>query len=195
MSDDWGDYAKGWENQDTRSYANQAFESWETNVAPLVPNLSDGRILDFGCGTGLLTEKLAPLCAQVVAVDTSDRMVDELRKKISAGALSNVTPLTITIDSSSVKTSPELSPKFDMIVASSVCSFVPNYNATIQVLASLLENGGVFVQWDWLNEMPVERIADAFQSAGLDSVSIGESFDMSAEGETAAVVSGVGRRA
>jgi 2-polyprenyl-3-methyl-5-hydroxy-6-metoxy-1,4-benzoquinol methylase len=194
MSDDWGDYAKEWDSPDTRLYANQVFDTWTKNVATLVPELSECRILDFGCGTGLLTEKIAPLCAQVVAVDTSDRMVDELRQKISGGSLSNVTPLTIDVDSSSVKTSPELSIKFDLIVASSVCSFLPDYNSTLQVLSSLLKSGGVFAQWDWLSEMPVERIAGAFESAGLDSVGIETSFDMSAKGETALVVSGIGRR-
>ena len=51
------------------------------------------RILDFGCGTGLLTEKLAPLVREVIAVDTSPNMIDVLRRK----EIGNVTTICTDI--------------------------------------------------------------------------------------------------
>ena len=194
MSDDWGDYAKEWDNPDTRQYSNQAFDSWSKKVAPLIPNLSESRVLDFGCGTGLLTEKLVPLCDQVVGVDTSSRMIEELQQKIADRPLVNVIPLATAIDPASVEAYPELASKFDMIVASSVCSFLPDYPSTLQVLSSLLRKGGIFVQWDWPNEMPADRITDAFDSAQLDIVRIEEDFEMTGEGNSASVMLGIGRR-
>ncbi len=58
----WDEAATGWDTRaDTRLYAERAFESWNRKIAPLVSYLTESRVLDFGCGTGLLTEKLAPL--------------------------------------------------------------------------------------------------------------------------------------
>ncbi len=38
---------------------------------------------------------------------------------------------------------------FDLIYASSVCSFLPDYESAIIALARLLKRGGYFVQLDW----------------------------------------------
>ena len=64
--------------------------------------------------------------------------------------------------------------KFDLIVASSVCSFLPGYEKTLALLKSLLVPGGSFIQWDWqategnsdfgLNR---ERILSAYDKVGL----------------------------
>ena len=46
---EWDDYADDWDaNKDVHIYAQRAFEWWETKVAPLYPNLSEYRVLDFG---------------------------------------------------------------------------------------------------------------------------------------------------
>ena len=47
-------------------------------------------VLDFGCGTGLLTLALQPLVRSVTAADTSSGMLDVLRQKVRAQSLSNV---------------------------------------------------------------------------------------------------------
>ncbi|MCH8334286.1 MAG: class I SAM-dependent methyltransferase [Proteobacteria bacterium] len=41
-----------------------------------------------------------------------------------------------------------LTEKFDLVVASSVCSFLPDYNSTLRDLSSALKPGGLFVQWE-----------------------------------------------
>ena len=40
------------------------------------------KVLDFGCGTGLLTEKLQKECGHVVSVDASPKMVAGVEKKV-----------------------------------------------------------------------------------------------------------------
>ena len=191
---EWDEFASGWDtNVDVRAYAAMAFDSWERKVSPLVRDLSICRVLDFGCGTGLLTEKLAPICGQILAVDTSAKMLDVLREKISEMSISNVTTMEVAVSATTVKENPDLAGKFDLIVASSVCSFLPDYETTLCNLVPMLNPGGLFVQWDWLAEMSVDRIRSSFEVAGLFDVSIEEAFTMESGDESMAVVLGIGR--
>ncbi len=192
---EWDDYATGWDsNDDVQTYAEKAFDSWARNVAPLLSGLFKSRVLDFGCGTGLLTEKLAPLCGHIVAVDISEKMIDVLRSKLIEAGTNNVTALQIAINASTIEACPELSGKFDLIVASSVCSFLPDYEATLGNLSSVMNAGGCFVQWDWLADMPAERIQGAFAASGLIAHGVEEVFAMESEGKSMPVVMGIGRK-
>lgn len=193
MSDDWDDIAASWDNAETRLYAERVFDSWTRQIAPLVSNLSNTRLLDFGCGTGLLTEKLAPTCRNIVAIDSSESMIEVLKTKLVDQDIGNVTPLVTTIDPAAINTHPELSENFDFVVASSVCSFLPSYNSTLRVLASVIRPGGIYAQWDWLSEMPFARIQKAFETSGLTSLHIGKAFRMSMNNESMPVVLGIAR--
>ena len=95
----WDSYADEWdEDQGTRAYSQAAFECLTRLCAERsVPPVS-ARTCDFGCGTGLLAEKLAPVCAVVVAVDTSERMIDRLRRKVNQIRLANVHTTTEEIE-------------------------------------------------------------------------------------------------
>ena len=48
------------------------------------------RVVDLGAGTGQFVVAVAPRCERVVAVDVSPVMVDRLRQKLGAAALTNV---------------------------------------------------------------------------------------------------------
>lgn len=194
MPNDWDDRAADWDaNNDVQTYARNAYNSWSAKVAPLVADLPASRVLDFGCGTGLLTEKFAAVCAVVVAVDTSAAMIDVLRRKVIDAGIDNVTALPLTISADTIKKSAELAIGFDLVVASSVCSFLPDYEATLADLCSLLKPGGYFIQWDWLADMPASRIQSAFDSANLDRHSIEEVFALNSGKDSMPVVMGVGR--
>lgn len=194
MGDDWDEIAASWDNADTRLYAERVFDSWNRKIAPLVSNLSEARLLDFGCGTGLLTEKLAPICRHIVAVDSSAGMVEVLKIKLVDQHIDNVTPLVTAIDPAAINKYPEFSENFDIVVASSVCSFLPSYDSTLKDVSSVIQPGGLFVQWDWLSEMPIARIRRAFETSGLTNLSIDEAFKMSMNSESLPVVLGVARR-
>ncbi len=77
MSDSWDEYAEGWDsNPDVIKYSQLAFDSLSSHY-----DLSGLKVLDFGCGTGLLTEKIASIAASVLAVDTSSKMIKVLMNK------------------------------------------------------------------------------------------------------------------
>jgi len=143
MKNEWDDYAKDWEkNGSVIEYSKLAFKSLQNEV-----NIDELNILDFGCGTGALTELLLPRAKSIVALDSSPEMIRVLKnKKLSIGLIDEA------LTSDLVEPNPLLSSKFDLIVASSVCAFLPNYQQTLKLLTSLLHHKGKFVQWDWLAE-------------------------------------------
>jgi len=62
MSDSWDDYAEEWDgNEDAILYSKKAFETLIDQVS-----LEGLNVLDFGCGTGLLTEQISPLVNKIV---------------------------------------------------------------------------------------------------------------------------------
>ena len=77
MSEDsWGEQAPTWDtNPAVVAYADAAFASLGDRIRPGM------RVLDFGCGTGLLTERIAPHVAEVMAVDASPAMIEVLTAK------------------------------------------------------------------------------------------------------------------
>lgn len=178
MSDEWDEYAEGWDNnKDVVAYSEKAFISLLDTVS-----LKGMRVLDFGCGTGLLTEKISSLAKEVVALDTSEKMISVLANK----NLPNVMIVRDEISGDLISESRLFSEKFDIIVASSVCSFLPELEKTLALLKLLLVPGGVFVQWDWLSNeenndfgLSRKKIINAYDKAGLELVSLDQVFSVS----------------
>jgi len=192
---EWDDFAAEWnENKSVREYSEKAFCSLQAKVLTNVSDLSDCRVLDFGCGTGLLAEKLADKCGQVVAIDSSRKMIDVFNKKNEQSGSTKVTTADLTVNAESIEAHPLLADKFDLIVASSVCSFLPDYETTLRHLSSLLKPNGFFVQWDWISDMPAEKIEDTFKMCGLSELRVAVAFSMDPEEKSAFVIMGIGRK-
>ncbi len=194
MSRTWDERAENWDQDErVRFYADQALATLGEHVDIFDSAWKGKRALDFGCGTGLLTEKLAPLVGDVVALDTSPNMIDVLRQK----DLANVTPVCADIDDHAVRSSAARFSDFDLIVASSVCSFLPNYERTIRYLFRTLNSGGKIAQWDWLSSgddnygMTPERISNAFRGMDLRSIDVRRVFEIEFEEESMPVLMGV----
>jgi len=143
LSNEWDEYAENWDVDPTvEKYARKAFSELVDNL-----NIDGLTVLDFGCGTGVLTQFMSPAVKSIVAIDPSSEMIKYLDNK----ALDNVSSIADYLSEELVQNRPELANKFDLIVASSVCGFLPDYEATLSLLKSLIKEGGVFVQWDWLS--------------------------------------------
>lgn len=126
-----------------------------------------------------MTEKLCGEGINIVGLDISEKMIDVLNEK----KLPNVVTITEPLSELSLASNMHLQRKFDLIVASSVCSFLPNYEETLFMLKSLLAPGGLFVQWDWLITtknvqfgFTEERVRTAMTVAGFSDVSLSVGF-------------------
>jgi 2-polyprenyl-3-methyl-5-hydroxy-6-metoxy-1,4-benzoquinol methylase len=88
MSERFNQAAQGWDKGDMRqNIAHAVFQTITSRIALL----KEMNIMDFGCGTGLLSFKIAPLVNRVVGIDLSEKMLEQLSLKNSAS--SEVIPL------------------------------------------------------------------------------------------------------
>lgn len=194
MSNEWDEYAENWDVEPTvEEYAKNAFSELTENI-----NINDLTVLDFGCGTGALTQLMSPAVKNIVAIDPSSEMIKHLDKK----ALKNVSSISDYLSKELVENLPEFENKFDLIVASSVCGFIPDYEATLSLLKSLLKEGGVFVQWDWLSNddssgmgLSEKRVTQAFVANGFVNTQINSPFIMSSSKGNMPVLMAIGKNA
>ena len=191
---EWDEYAADWDTDEAaRRYSEAAFTALVERLSARSLSLEGARVIDFGCGTGLLTERLIAAGAQVDAVDTSPAMLAVLDAKI------------IERGWAGVRTSNELAGltgPYDLVVCSSVCSFLDDYPATVQRLVADLRPGGLFVQWDWERTEGDEtgsgltrtEVAQALRAAGLGDVSVGIGFTAVVGEDTMSPLMGLGAR-
>tara|TARA_R110002020_G_scaffold87061_1_gene214887 strand:+ start:2209 stop:2802 length:594 start_codon:yes stop_codon:yes gene_type:complete len=197
MSDDWDKHAATWDaNADARFYAEQAFASLNALIKLRDTSWKSKRVLDFGCGTGLLAEKIAPYVKELVAIDTSQRMIAALTKK----NIGNVTAIHADFLDSDYQHEGNRFSDFDLVYAASVCSFLPSYEHAVAVLTRALKQGGHFVQWDWQASaedgfgLTETQFGDALKRARLGSIRVEPAFAIQADGQTMPVLIGSGVR-
>ena len=111
-------------------------------------SLQDKRIVDVGCGGGILTEGLAKKGANMLGIDLSEELIDiaDLHglesgvsasyKKISAEALAEVEPAS-----------------FDHVVCMEMLEHVPDPGSVIAACAEMVKPGG-YVFFSTLNRKP-----------------------------------------
>lgn len=192
MSGSWDDYAEEWDtNSDAMSYSEKAYEALVHEV-----NIQGLNIFDFGCGTGLLTEKMASSAKSIIALDVSTKMLDVLNSK----KLPNVVSLSESLTVQTIKENAVFSTKFDVIVASSVFSFLPEYVSTLKLLKSLLVPDGLLLQWDWLSldldsdfGLTETKVKESLGEAGFNQISITTPFSLTSSKGTMPVVMAVAK--
>ncbi|EGQ8505023.1 SAM-dependent methyltransferase [Vibrio parahaemolyticus] len=191
MAQDWDGLAKNWEsNPATEQFAQSVFAQLQQ-----LTQLDGIKVLDFGCGTGQLSQLLSPIVKDIVALDASEAMIEELDKK----ELLNVEPVVDALSRGLVAQHPAFRGQFDLVVASSVLAFVDDVESSLDIAHSLLNDGGYFVHFDWVAEseqdgFTLSRSENALSNAGFVDVEAKKVFDITSDGQTMSVLMGVGRR-
>ena len=194
MSNEWDELAEGWDvDASVQEYANKAFEELSNVI-----NIDGLSVFDFGCGTGTLTQLLSQRVKDIVALDGSSEMIKLLAKK----NLSNVSTISDFLTQELMDSHPHLTNKFDLIVASSVCGFLPDYEMTLGLLKSLLKSDGVFIQLDWLSNddssetgLSENRVLSALKANEFIGIQVKKSFEMNSSKGTMTVLMAVGKNA
>jgi len=194
MSESWDDHADGWDsNEAVILYCQKAYE-----VLLNIVDLEGRKVLDFGCGTGLLTERISDQASSVVAIDPSGKMISVLTGK----HLNNVRAINGELTQELIDNDEVLRSGFDIIVASSALAFVPDYQQTLKLLKQLLRKGGFLVQWDWLKEreepgigFSEELIELALEQAGFSKYSTSVPFSIESPNGSMKVVMGIAENA
>ena len=194
MSENWDQYADDWDtNADVIQYADKAFDT----LCEIV-NLEGLTVLDFGCGTGLLAERMAAKVGRIVCIDSSEKMIEVLQNK----QLKNVETWAGELTAETLKSNPIFNSKFDLVVASSVCAFLPDYEGTLTLLKQALKPKGVFIQWDWLKTsddsdfgLADKTIETTLINSGMEVVKVETAFAMESSKGTMPVIMAVASNA
>ncbi len=148
------------------AYFDQAAATWDDNPRRVelagsvaeamcreMPLAPDMRIMDFGCGTGLIARQLAPKVASVTASDTSTEMLAVLARKAQASGLANVE--TLRLESGYPPPGAAL---YNVIVCSMVLHHVQDIPVLLGRFAAWLRPGG------WVAVADLEREDGTFHA-------------------------------
>ncbi len=137
-------------------------------------------VLDFGCGTGLLTLQLQPLVRSITGVDSSQGMLDVLNQKVRTQHLANVTTRLVDLDKGD-----RVEGTYDLVVSSMTLHHVKEIAPLLGQLYGVLRPAGHLCIADldpddgqfhsnnegvFHNGFPEAELRRAFTKAGLVDV-------------------------
>ena len=151
------------------------------HVKDLLQRARQSRVLDFGCGPGLLVGHLQPLCKHVVGLDVAQAMIDQLNAKRQAAGWQNVG--AVALDITDGKDAEELARvpggPFDLVVSVTVLGFIARRKdddvAALRALRTVMAPAGLFVHMDWPGAScsDVAGARELYAAAGLEFVHFG----------------------
>jgi predicted TPR repeat methyltransferase len=106
-------------------------------IRDAVPLDRSVRMLEYGAGTGLVTQALRDAVGQVTLVDTSAGMREVVEQKIATGALTDARVWDVDLD-----TEPAPNEDFDLVVTVMALHHVSDEETVLARFADLLVDGG-----------------------------------------------------
>ena len=153
----------GWQS----SYTGEAIEreemrEWVEQTVERVLRLKPERVLEIGCGTGLILSRIAPYCQQYCATDFSANALRHVKQLTALQALSNVTLLQQSAeDFNGLETE-----AFDTVILNSVIQYFPDVNYLLKVLEGAVKTvkaGGYIFLGDVRNLSSLEAFHTSVQ--------------------------------
>lgn len=102
-----------------------------------LPYVTGKRVLDFGCGTGYGTARVAPACAGIVGVDISEAAIEQAGHDFGA-RFQRIQP----IEDAPL---PFADGSFDVVLSFQVIEHVPDATAYVAEVHRVLTDDGIFV--------------------------------------------------
>jgi len=131
---DFNKDAAAWdENPGRVKMAESVFKSLEDNLK----FSEDMDVLDFGCGTGLLSLQILPLVHSVTGADSSTGMLDVLNAKKKAMDLTMLQTLYINIENGE-----KLSGSYDAVTSSMTMHHIEDPGSLIKQFNDIIKSGG-----------------------------------------------------
>ncbi|KAJ3525832.1 hypothetical protein NMY22_g10410 [Coprinellus aureogranulatus] len=176
-------------------------------------------VMDFACGSGLLSQQLAPYAKSVVGVDISQGMVDLYNQHAQNQGLSPDEFRAVCVDilASPSSGDPFDGRRFDVVVCASAYHHFESIGDVTKALVSYLKPGGTLIVVDLiqpddhvdLDELfpehnssivahrggfKEEQVVQAFRDAGLDGVEFRPAVNVKKKGHSLRLFLAKGRR-
>ena len=123
----------------------QQMTDWVAETVERIEQLKPKKILEIGCGTGMLLASYAKFCDQVVALDVSDSVIQKVQKMVDLNQWSHV---ELKVGDAHYLANMQVE-DFDLIVINSVAQYFPSeqyFNQVIDIaLGKLAPDGNVFI--------------------------------------------------
>lgn len=101
----------------------------------------DDSVLELGCGTGSTALTLSDAVAEILGTDISSGMIDIAREKTRTQGIENARFMVATADDLTAAGER----RFDVVMAFNLMHLVPDAEATLDDVATLLKPGGLFI--------------------------------------------------
>lgn len=94
-------------------------------------------VMDFGCGTGLLTLQIQPLVRSITGIDSSQRMLDVLNMKIRKQSITNVRTHLVDITREELPFG-----EYDLVVSSMTLHHIKDIPSLLSAMAGVTRSSG-----------------------------------------------------
>jgi len=136
----------GWLSSYTgKPIPNSEMQAWVDGTVARILALQPSRVMEIGCGTGLLLSRIAPKVQAYVGVDFSAAALERLHQKNQTWGLSGVQLLRREAN----RFSPDEAQSFDTIIINSVIQYFPGLDYLLTVLEgainSISDGGRLFL--------------------------------------------------
>ncbi|MBN1533041.1 MAG: class I SAM-dependent methyltransferase [Spirochaetes bacterium] len=133
----WNRMAARYDRQVSRKYAKTYGDTIELSRKHLDDDYS---VLDFACGTGITTIGLAGCVKSIVAIDTSEKMVEVAKTKTAENGITNVEYSVADIFDSRFDNR-----RYDALLAYNVLYLINDIDRVLDRINRLLSPDGVFI--------------------------------------------------
>jgi predicted TPR repeat methyltransferase len=134
MGTDFDERAATWDDDPAKVERAQVVADAIRAALPLGP---DTRLLEYGAGTGLVSQMLRDAVGPVTLADTSAGMREQMERKVAAGVIADAR--VVDLDLSNGEVPPD---RYDLIVTVLVLHHITPLEPVLAAFAELLEPGG-----------------------------------------------------
>jgi amino acid adenylation domain-containing protein len=138
----------GWNSSYTGTpIPSEEMSEWVNNTVQRIRDLSPQRVLEIGCGSGLLLFRLAPYCKHFHGTDLSEKAIANLQTSLAAASLNSC---NIRLSQQSAEDFSGIEEAaYDVIILNSVVQYFPTIDYFIEVLEGAVKavrpGGSIFI--------------------------------------------------
>lgn len=164
--------------------AAEMVESLSNAILKAYPFDKEGTVvLDYACGTGSISRRLAPHCKTLIGADISQGMVDQFNKGLQDDGTLSEKMRAVRAELKGEETELE-GMKFDLVLCTLAYHHIADIMATTRILAFFLKPGGTLLVIDTpaldMSAVPTDFVPTIAHKGGISEAAIKDAYDAAA---------------